>query len=129
MWDTLVEFDKGWITAIIEGEGYIAARKTQRGATEFIIQVTSTDEEVVVKLGKLCGGKIYGPYQGKKAHHKPTYSWRLYRTAEARSLIEGMYPHFSQHRKDQVEKAIQTYDGRNKLRGALSHKERRPSVA
>lgn len=63
-----------WLAGLFEGEGSFSINyKTSRAV---VMTITSTDMDVIEKIKKWFGGKIYNGYVRKdKPHYKKSYIW------------------------------------------------------
>lgn len=114
---------RSWATGWLEGEGSFLARKHREGQWECGLQGTSTDEDVLMKVRRVLGGKIYGPYRPKNPKHKPVVRWTLYSQAGLLKLLPKMRQHLGRRRRKQVNLMLEV------LRRLRHRKGWLPSVA
>lgn len=88
-----------WIVGIIEGEGSIGYSKGS-----VLIQIASTDRDVVERCAKFMDVNVLGPYK-KKENEKPVYMAVMY---GATTMLMDIYPYMSDHRRKQIETALKT---------------------
>lgn len=96
-----------WFVGLFEGDGSFNTRK---GRTYLGIDLT--DEDIVLHLQKLFGGKVYGPsIKNAKGsmNVKPMYQWRLHVQAEVWPIVDRMYPYLSSRRKSRIDAARIAY--------------------
>jgi hypothetical protein len=92
----LAEYDRGWVTALFEGEGTMYA--SYPGARSFSVSLNSTDEDVVRRLHDLVGiGNVYGPYE-KSNGRKQQWAWVAQGTA-ARDFLVYLRDGFCERRR------------------------------
>src|ERR1035437_4428064 len=103
------DFELGWFTGIIEGEGSMFldtnGARTGRGIIPCIV-VAMTDKDTIEQVTALAGcGKMYGPYLGK-GHIRPIWRWRCRNHDDSLALLQMMRPHLSVRRGQQADKLI-----------------------
>lgn len=97
-----------WFVGLFEGDGSF---NTVKGRTYLAIDLT--DEDIVLQLQALFGGKVYGPsWKNAKGsmNVKPMFQWRLHTQADVWPIIDRMYLYLSDRRKERVETARLAYD-------------------
>lgn len=55
--------------------------------------------DVLCRLQKMFGGKIYGPFMKKRLGKKPVYQWMLLNSLETYALCMALYQFMGQRRK------------------------------
>lgn len=83
----MTEQEKGYLAAIIDGEGTITLTKDK----EFrypVIQVTSTTYEIVDYLKQTFGGVISTKRETRNANWKQAYNWKIERRKAINLLTE-----------------------------------------
>lgn len=101
--NTLTDFQLGWVTGILEGEGYFLSRK---GNPQ--VGCAMTDEDTIKNLRDLCGGRYCVQRYKKQPHWKDAYVWYLHGVA-AEELMLAVLPHMSQRRKEKIETVLSVY--------------------
>ena len=101
--------DIAWATGVFEGEGYIILHPK---CVSVRIGMTQSDLDILERMQQLFGGTI-GPksYKAKPTHWKPTWQWRLGRSAEVRSVLELMLPLLGERRACKAQDALDKLDG------------------
>jgi hypothetical protein len=104
---TLSEFEKGWISALIDGEGSISLRISKKPrelrykhdfALQPIIIITNNNRELLQKVKETIGGGIVRQkYKNPKL--KLTYHWYLTGIYRILSLLRQVTPHLIVKRK------------------------------
>lgn len=97
-----------WVAGLLEGEGCFTPKSRKlRDRTSFnpLIQVTSTDRDVLERLVSLVGGRIGGPYPTRRETHRPTYQWQ-FAGERARELMVLVRPLMFERRQKQIDIAI-----------------------
>lgn len=98
-----------YVAGLLEGEGcFTPDRNRRQNAVYPVIQVTSTDLDVLETLRSTCGGRIGGPNKVRKATHRPTYVWVL-RGPDAVSLMRKVYPLMHERRQAQIDAAFDEF--------------------
>lgn len=89
---------KGYIAAILDGEGYVTVSrkkdKTMKVGYGYrpMVGVTNTNKKLLDFLMELTGlGRIHRSKAAKK-NHKPSYQWVLW-SQQARQLLEEVLPY------------------------------------
>jgi hypothetical protein len=86
--------DVAWLAGWLEGEGNFS-----RG----VVRVTSTDFDVLEKALRMTGiGNICAPSADPRGNRKPSWVWTVSRKADARQLMELVWPHMGLRRKGQI---------------------------
>lgn len=102
----LTAMDFGWAVGMFEGEGCINASKTRHGRVE--LALTSTDQDTADRFCEIMGGKVYGPYDQVKPHHKPYYQWTV-TGPDAVLLLQVMLPYLHSRRTEVGSSALAAY--------------------
>ena len=86
----------GYLAGLIDGEGTIGI-KTQfaRGSSKnpshsIVVSVVNTDARLMLWLGEVVGGRVYGPRADKRntaRGHKPRWDWTIFGGNAERLLI------------------------------------------
>ena len=97
-----------WLSGLFEGEGSIYIRKKQRG---LILQLASTDEDILLRLQSLAGGKYRLKIRNSAPKHwKPIYEWKLHANADCYQLLLNMLPFFGERRSYKTLNALDHLD-------------------
>lgn len=98
-----------WLAGYLEGEGSFSAGPPSNPRAP-IIQVTTTDEDVIQKVGRLLGVKYHKARPKKaKEHHKVAYRTAL-RGHKAVRLMERIRHLMGYRRQGQIDAALASYD-------------------
>lgn len=98
-----MKFDEfAWATGIIEGEGHIRANWIKK-RPYFLMTASSTDQDVVERLLRaLGGGRVYGPYKGRKKGWKKFWVWRCNNRELVQHYLQRMKPHLGMRRSKEA---------------------------
>ena len=95
------EIRTAWIAGVIEGEGWFGIVGDSRPK----IQVTSTDQDVILRLREWSGiGNVTGPYQ--RLERKPTWRWVVSAREDAGPFMEKILPFLLQRRAETARRII-----------------------
>lgn len=96
------DFEFGWVVGMIEGEGSFYLNNPSKNPS-IVIGITSTDEDVILRLQEYTGiGRVYGPYKGKAENHRQTWQWVVAKRADAEALSEAIMPYLGERRKERL---------------------------
>jgi len=104
----LSEFEKGWISALIDGEGSISLHISRRPqnrrykrdfAIQPIIMITNNNLELLEQVENIIGGGIVRQKYKPNPKWKPTYHWHLTGIRRLLSLLKQVTPHLIVKRK------------------------------
>jgi transcriptional regulator with XRE-family HTH domain len=136
----LSEFDKGWVSALIDGEGCIRIELRTRvnGYAQGFslspsIQVTNNCLEFLLALNEklgVCCSTYLQKYTNPK--HKTTYHWQLKGVYQVKSLLEQITPYLIVKRKQAelvLEYCLSRLDGLMKLTAQCPYTEREIELA
>lgn len=102
---------------ILDGEGTFSLRKN---GTTPVLRCQMTDEDIILELQDLFGGKVY--VAGKqKEHHKQSWIWQL-QGAKALESMLMMKPYLFKRRTSQVERVEAA------AQGVVDRRDQRRSV-
>ncbi len=107
MADVFDEFS--WAVGIIEGEGTIGAHHNRppRGRSTYYqlhVGVTSTDEDVIIRLKLFFGGTSNGPH--RRPPDKPYWRWSVQSREAVVTLVNRIRPYMSPRRQRQIDKVL-----------------------
>ncbi len=92
-----------WAAGLFEGEGCISLADNWGGRLHVILDLSSTDRDVVEKFAAIvkCGtfGGPYGPFGAKAYTHKPFWKWRASAKADVAQVKELLLPHLCERRR------------------------------
>lgn len=97
-----------WAAGLFEGEGYIQIRNREYGR-ECRLSLEMTDEDVVAKFARICGGYVTGPKTRRSTPHsnrKPTWSWAIYRKDDVVALLQAFLPYLGKRRAAKAREAL-----------------------
>lgn len=115
--DSFDELTKGWIVGIIEGEGCFGLYQDKRRPNTYSIkiQVESTDQDVIDKLHRHLGGRVWeSNYPAKYRafpNAKPSWRWNVSSKKECKLVLDIIYEYLSIRRKAQAIKLIEYING------------------
>jgi hypothetical protein len=105
-----------WAAGLFEGEGCITTNWCQgrvrkdggcarpEGYVHPRLALVSTDYDIICKLHRIAGGKIYGPYKPGKKSKKIWWSWQI--QTGAVDFLRLIFPYLGYRRQ---QKAIELY--------------------
>lgn len=98
MVDDLIEL--AWCAGFFEGEGNFEYSSDRRR-----VCLVNTDLDTLERFHNHMGvGKIHGPYRyPKNPTWKPRYQWRVSYWLDVKLVIEALWPHLSERRKQQAQ--------------------------
>lgn len=99
----LSEFELGWVSALIDGEGNINFNDAYRGKyLKMHINITNTSKELLEKLRDVLGfGYVrLRERRSLNPHWKDIYELGIYSFADAKALLEQITPYLIPKRKD-----------------------------
>jgi hypothetical protein len=92
----------GWISGLVEGEGYFQPGplcKKNRGPG---IAVDSTDSDVVECLAALTGAGTVVNLGSRRPNWKTRYRWRVTKKADVQMILSRMLPQLGERRAEQA---------------------------
>ena len=101
--NSLSDFDKGWVIGIIDGEGSPTVCK---GRPRLSCQMC--DKDTVERLYSLLPGNRIYQYQGRTDRRKPTYIW-VHEGNKSLLLMMDLFPYLSERRQQQIQRIILEY--------------------
>lgn len=101
MYTPVIDNNFIWATGLFEGEGYFDTHGTTRR-----LNLTSTDEDVVIRFMEAVGCGNITERSTQKEHHKRQFMWRAGRRELTLPLIHAMYPYLGERRKEQADAFI-----------------------
>lgn len=87
-----------WASGFYEGEGNVSLG--QRGGIN--ISVSQVNQEPLIKLMEIFGGKIYGPYLNKGPNDKPYYVYYLSTHEAVSNFIWKIIPWLSEKKAKEL---------------------------
>lgn len=94
-----------WLAGYLEGEGYfVVYRQKGRKHPQCHIGVHSTDRDVIQKVARLIGGKVYGPYAPSRTNFvgsKPRHVTQVYGT-KAQRLAKQLLSYMGKRRAAKI---------------------------
>lgn len=100
------DFQKGWVSAFIDGEGCFGINDKRQKRLTMRLQVNNGDLDSLLKLKEYTGlGKIYGPYEykGTLPNGKDYYRWTVSKQDELNYLISEIYEFLSARRQKTID--------------------------
>lgn len=95
-----------WLVGLLEGEGSFMKGPPSQ-PNQPIITITSTDEDVIVKVAVMWDVK-YHSQKIRKSHWKQPFVCRI-RGFRAVEWMKKLRPHMSERRKRQIDKVFDNY--------------------
>jgi hypothetical protein len=95
-----------WATGIFEGEGSIILIKK---CSSVHLLITMTDLDILERIEKLFGGKIYKRNVANKKW-KQAWRWQVSRRAEVKQVLERMLPLLGERRACKAQDALDHLD-------------------
>jgi hypothetical protein len=102
----------GWVAALIEGEGWIGLRGTSRP----VVQVVSTDLDVVERLREWTGVGVINA-NALRPDRKQSWRWTVGRRDDAGMLLEEILPLLLRRRAAKARGAIEAWRSSPPKRG------------
>ena len=102
------QFDLGWLTALLEGEGSFTKRGNSLPASPRV-KVNMTDLEPIVKAASLMSATVRGPYKDKRPGTKPQWHTSL-SGPRALELSILLYEYLSPRRQEQIRVALDSWE-------------------
>ena len=102
--------EEAWATGIIEGEGYFVIHK-QKYAGQ--IGIRMTDLDVLQRIQKLWGGKIYDVKSKQSEAHpewKRAYVWLISKKKDIYKILETMMPMLQSRRAYKAQNLLDRLD-------------------
>lgn len=109
------KIEAAWGAAMIDAEGCIGlyTRKNSKSKST-TIRVGMSDEDSVLKLQKIFGGSVNGPYNaGRRKKHKDIYVWQVSSHADVRKVLETILPLLSIRRTKKANEVLKYLEKRN----------------
>lgn len=101
--NSLSDYDKGWVIGIIDGEGSpTVCNKIPR------LACAMNDEDTIHRLNSLIPVKRIYHYSKKNPKHKDTYWWICY-GKPALLLMMDLFPYLSERRQQQIQRIMLDY--------------------
>jgi len=86
-----------WLAGLIEGDGHISAHE---------VNVTSVDEDVILRVRAVASfGQIY-PVQRRKAHHRDSWAWKATSRANIEAVLGPIRPWMLSRRSAAIEAVL-----------------------
>lgn len=105
------EHELHWVAGLLEGEGCFT-RKSNGTDKNILISCHMTDEDVLLRLQSIIGGRINGPYSNggtKKKPRKPRWGWFISGKA-AYDMMKILRPLMGTRRQFRIDEIIRAYD-------------------
>ena len=100
-----------WAAGVFEGEGSISVHKSNGGRNKYpMLQMSMTDQDVMITFAEIVGGKVNGPYRYKEPHKKPYFKWATY-NAEALEVFGRLKPFLHSRRCERMEEVMEVVSG------------------
>jgi hypothetical protein len=123
----LNETEKAYLAGIIDGEGCVGLGVRLKKYITPTLQITNTDERLMLWLVEHCGGKVYPRLAEGRPTRKPSWLWSV-AGQKARTVIETAQPYLVL-KAAQAEIVLRAYakngrrpgrDSLGRLKGSLS---------
>jgi hypothetical protein len=90
-----------WAAGLFEGEGCVRMMRIKASASATpSLSLQMTDEDVVRQMHAVTGlGRVYGPYQPKRADYKPIWAWHVVSYEKVQALIACWWPWLGTRRR------------------------------
>jgi len=99
--------DLAWAAGFYDGEGSTFLQRPRK-TVKLILTVSQKDTRVLLKLKRILGGGIYGPYGGR-----PCAAWIL-QGENAYQALMAMWPHLGAAKREQAAVALDEWHDRKK---------------
>jgi hypothetical protein len=104
----MTEIETAWLAGILEGEGCFYLPKNSPHSP--VIQMSSTDHDVICRVGKLLECNVT-PYRsaGKKGRLAKKAAWQttIGRRAKVQEVLTAILPHMGKRRTTKIQKCLQ----------------------
>ena len=97
--------DRYWTAGLLEGEGsfmFISQRRLK-------ISCAMSDFDVIERLAKVCGGKIYKQKHKSSPHHKDIWIWVI-EGKNAYDVMNNLYPIMGKRRQIKIKECMSEYE-------------------
>lgn len=105
--------DLSWAAGFLEGEGYFASVKRRKRHFP-VVTAGQVDILPLLRLQRLVGGRVTGPYQNKQLNHRPHYQWSVF-GREATGIMLSLFSLLSKRRQDAITEAISVWKAQPNL--------------
>ena len=106
-----------WLAGLVEGEGWIGLRKSQKdGGSVYLypqLTIRMTDRDVLERAHALFGGHVYGPYKLKNPNCKDVYHWGVSRQSAAVGILLTLYSLMGSRRQAQIRSVLDSWRNAN----------------
>jgi hypothetical protein len=108
------EADIAWLAGLLEGEGSFFMSRTPNGDVMYqypLIVVSMTDEDVIERVARFFGTKVYRYKYDKRPGHKATYK-AVVSGSRAAGLMEMILPWMGVRRSAKIKELLESPSGR-----------------
>jgi len=92
----------GWISGLVEGEGYFQPAQLSQKKRGPGVAVDSTDPDVIERLATLTGAGTIVNLGSRRPNWKTRYRWRVTKKADVRMILSRMLPQLGERRAEQA---------------------------
>lgn len=113
-----------WFAGLFEGEG-CGKIETRSGRQYVGLEITMTDEDVLVQVHEWFGGNLSGPYQKKKMDGtpaKPQWRWGVRNPQDVATVIEGIRPWMKNRRGSKLDEIVAAIANKTPYKPTEEHK-------
>jgi hypothetical protein len=103
------EVDIAWAAGVLEGEGSFVFRNTNSCA----VTCQMTDLDILEKLQKIFGGKIYSTKK-REVHWKDAWHWSIATSKDAVACMRAILPHMGNRRTKKILECIARWEDNQK---------------
>jgi uncharacterized protein YmfQ (DUF2313 family) len=104
----LTDFDRGWLVAILEGEGSFTIQRARYPKP--IVQISMTDQDVICRVARLLGTEtVYTQNPPARPGCKTQYLTRI-QGERAVNLMRELHPHMGSRRQEQIDRVLEECD-------------------
>lgn len=98
----MIETEYAWSAGFMDGEGYTGLTKDGYP----YVHIAQIVKEPLLRLQGLFGGKIHGPYPGKRDNWSEQWYWRVSGKYAVQEFIEHLRPYMSKFKLEQADKVL-----------------------
>lgn len=99
-----MEFEQAWAAGFFDGEGTYY-RRNRRNLKDTNIEIAQLDPRPLTRFQKAVNqGKVIN--RKGRGHTKPHFMWVCYRKDDVEDVVNQLWPHLSEPKKEQILKAL-----------------------
>ena len=111
----LTQIELGWLAGILEGEGSFYFSVDSYINAHVHISVHSTDQDIILRIGKLMHTKCRGAAPPRQPHHKKQY-FTFASGEQALFIMRMLLPYMGERRTVQIRSAIIGWENRDAIK-------------